>query len=233
MVGVDKLAPAPFSLALAAVLLFFLRRMWINKRARAGEERAAASEIVRSVLADARELSGEAVGVTTWNGIWHGERAQIRTIVDTLAVRKLPALWLSVTISEPVLTAATFDMMMRPGSVTTFSNFDQLAHTLPTPVNFPTDAVIRTNDADVDPPFESVAPHTALFAEGRAKELLITPHGVRIVWLLAEADRARYGVFRQADFGGAGLDAALLESLLAKCSAVRASIKSHATRVNS
>ena len=37
---------------------------------------------------------------------------------------------------------------------------------------------------------------------------------MRIVWLLAEAERARYGVFRQAAFGGARLDPALIERLL-------------------
>lgn len=227
------MAPAPFSLALAAALLFLLRRMWINKRVRAEQERAAAGEIVRSVMQDAREAPGETAGVVTWNGTWRGERAQIRTIVDTLAVRKLPAFWLSVTINEPVAARATFDMMMRPGSATTFSNFDQLAHTVPTPANFSVDAVIRTNDPDVHSPLESIAPHIAFFAQGRAKELLITPHGVRIVWLLAEADRARYGVFRQADFSGAGFDAELLEDLLAKCAAMRAAVKSDAAMVGS
>ena len=34
-----------------------------------------------------------------------------------------------------------------------------------------------------------------LFSEGRAKELLITPNGVRIVWLLAEAEQARATAF--------------------------------------
>ena len=36
------------------------------------------------------------------------------------------------------------------------------------------------------------AGHLDVFCDRRAKELLITRNGVRIVWLLAEADRARY-----------------------------------------
>ena len=94
-----------------------------------------------------------------------------------------------------------FDMMMRPGSPTTFSNFDHLDHTLPMAAGFPPEAVLRTDRKGVRFPHDIIASHLDLFAEGRAKELLITPNGVRIVWLLAEADRARYGVFRQAEFG--------------------------------
>ena len=94
-------------------------------------------------------------------------------------------------------------MMMRPGSPTTFSNFDHLDHTLPKAAGFPAEAVVRTDRKGVRFPSEIIAGHLDVFADGRAKELLITPNGVRIVWLLAEADRARYGVFRQAEFGDA------------------------------
>ena len=70
---------------------------------------------------------------------------------------------------------------------------------------------MRTDRKGVRFPLDIIAGHLDIFADGRAKELLITPNGVRIVWLLAEADRARYGVFRQAEFGDAKLDPALIE----------------------
>ncbi|TIX63253.1 MAG: hypothetical protein E5V33_13140, partial [Mesorhizobium sp.] len=73
-------------------------------------------------------------------------------------------------------------------------------------------------------PQDVIAGHLDIFAEGRAKELLVTPKGVRIVWLLAEAERARYGVFRQAAFGDARLDPALVERLLQSASALRDAI---------
>ena len=68
---------------------------------------------------------------------------------------------------------------------------------------FPEGAVVRTDRRGVLFPRQRIADHLGIFADGRAKELLIMPNGVRIVWLLAEADRARYGVFRQAEFGDA------------------------------
>ncbi|RAZ80692.1 hypothetical protein DPM35_04095 [Mesorhizobium atlanticum] len=179
---------------------------------------------VRSVVPDADDISDGTAGVVTWAGSWSGQRVQVRTIVDTLATRKLPTRWLSVSITEPVAVPGVFDMMMRPNSATTFSNFDHLPHTLPKVLGFPAEAVLKTDRRGVAFPQDLIAAHTEVFAEGRAKELLITPKGVRIVWLLAEAERARYGVFRQAAFGDAGIDPALIERLLEAASTLRQAI---------
>jgi len=197
--------------------------------ARAGRNRtkaalAADTASVRSVIPDATDISDGTAGVVTWAGSWNGQRVQLRTIVDTLATRKLPTRWLAVSITEPVAVPGVFDMMMRPNSATTFSNFDHLAHTLPKVLGFPADAVLKTDRKGVAFPQDLIAAHTDIFAEGRAKELLITPKGVRIVWLLAEAERARYGVFRQAAFSDAGIDAALIERLLAVACELRDAI---------
>jgi hypothetical protein len=212
------------ALMIALALVFHLRRMWLKKLAILSDARIDAARTVASVLTDCRDAPNGTIGVSTWTGTWRGERAQIRTIVDTLAVRKLPAFWLSVTIAEPIKIETIFDMMMRPGTTTTFSNFDLLPVTLLTPSDFPQEAVIRTDRPDAAPPLDVISQHIGLFAEGRAKELLITPNGVRIVWLLAEADRARYGVLRQAEFGEVGLDAERINALLEVCASLRAEI---------
>ncbi|TGQ34329.1 hypothetical protein EN859_025195 [Mesorhizobium sp. M00.F.Ca.ET.216.01.1.1] len=185
---------------------------------------AADEASVRAVITDAANISDGAAGVVTWAGSWNGRRVQVRTIVDTLATRKLPARWVSVSITEKVAVPGTFDMMMRPGSPTTFSNFDHLDHTLPKAPGIPAEAVLRTDRKGVLFPQDVIANHLDIFTEGRAKELLITPNGVRVVWLLAEAERARYGVFRQAEFGGVRLDPVLIERLLAFASALRDAI---------
>jgi hypothetical protein len=149
---------------------------------------------------------------------------QVLPIVDTLPVRRLPALWLLVTLQSPLPVTGRFDLMMRPTAPTTFSNFDLLPITLQRHPDFPRDAVVRTDDEDHVLPAHIVAPHLEVFEDSRAKELLITPNGVRIVWLIAEASRARYGVFREADFGEVDLDPDLLRDLLDKLVALRESI---------
>lgn len=215
--------------AIALGLVLHLAWLARTSRDRASAVLAVEQASIRTVIADAVDVSDGTAGIITWEGSWNGRRVQVRTIVDTLATRKLPARWLSVSIIEQVAVPAIFDMMMRPGSPTTFSNFDHLEHTLPKAPGFPADAVLRTDVRGARFPQGLIASHLELFSEGRAKELLITPKGVRIVWLLAEAERARYGVFRQAEFGGATLDPALIERLLNSASALRDAIN-HAER---
>ncbi len=213
-------------LAGAIALALVLHLAWLARGNRnKGLAALAADEAsVRAVVTDAANVSDGTAGVVTLAGSWNGRRVQVRTIVDTLATRKLPARWLSVSITEQVAVPGTFDMMMRPGSPTTFSNFDHLDHTLAKTAEFPAEAVVRTDRKGVRFPQDLIADHLDIFAEGRAKELLITPNGVRIVWLLAEAERARYGVFRQAAFGDVRLDPVLIERLLASASALRDAI---------
>ncbi|RWC89809.1 MAG: hypothetical protein E5V58_09425 [Mesorhizobium sp.] len=213
-------------LAGAIALAVVVHLVWLARKSRnrAREALAADTAGIRTVVADAVDVSDGTVGVAIWAGTWNGRRVQVRTIVDTLATRKLPARWLTVTVTEPVDVLGTFDMMMRPGSATTFSNFDHLGHTLPKTAGFPVEAVLRTDRKGVAFPQDVIAGHLDIFAEGRAKELLVTPKGVRIVWLLAEAERARYGVFRQAAFGDTKLDPALIERLLQSASTLRDAI---------
>ncbi|MBZ9722617.1 hypothetical protein LB516_12390 [Mesorhizobium sp. CO1-1-7] len=213
-------------LAGAIVLALVLHFAWQARRSRDRASAALAADEagIRAVVADADNVSDGTAGVITWEGSWNGQRVQVRTIVDTLATRKLPARWLSVSITEKVSVPAIFDMMMRPGSPTTFSNFDHLQHTLPKAPGFPAEAVLRTDRRGTRFPQSIIAGHMEPFSEGRAKELLITPNGVRIVWLLAEAERARYGVFRQAAFGDTRIDSALIERLLVSLSDLRDAI---------
>jgi hypothetical protein len=213
-------------LAGAIALALIAHLAWLARANRIKSLAAHAADLasIAAVVDNPVELPNGAAGVVTWAGSWNGERVQVRTVVDTLATRKLPARWLSVSITEKVDVPGTFDMMMRPGSATTFSNFDHLDHTLPKVAGFPPEAVVRTDRKGVRFPSEIIAGHLDVFSEGRAKELLITPNGVRIVWLLAEADRARYGVFRQAAFGENKLDPSLIERLLGAAAALREAI---------
>ncbi len=157
-------------------------------------------------------------------GVYGGFPVQIHPLVDTLATRRLPALWLLVTLQDKLPLTARFDMMMRPAGPTTFSNFDHLPHTIERPEGFPEHAVVRTDDPDAVLPASIVAPHLAPFFGPKAKELLITEKGLRIVWLLAEADRARYGVFRQAEFGEAQIDERVVRDILDRLIALRKDI---------
>lgn len=210
--------------ALVLAVVAHLGWMLLSSRRKAERTRARQAVSVASVLDGAADVSSGTAGVTTWAGSWNGRRVQVRTIIDTLATRKLPACWLSVSITEKVAVPCLFDLMMRPNAPTTFSNFDLLPHALAELPGFPAGSAVRTDRKNAHFPYETIAAHLGIFGDHRAKELLIGPDGVRVVWLLAEADRARYGVFRQADFSTVALDPALIDRLLAAASSLRDAI---------
>lgn len=158
------------------------------------------------------------------SGTYRGFPVQIYPLIDTLATRRLPALWLMVTLQDKLPVKARFDLMMRPAGATTFSDFDHLPHTLDDQEGFPEHAVIRTDNANDGLPASLIEPHLEPFFGPRAKELLITQNGLRIVWLLAEAERARYGVLRQAEFGNVRIEGGLARDILDRLIAIREDI---------
>jgi len=178
----------------------------------------------KALLESAAIEPGPTLGSYRLTGFYRDLPVQAQTVVDTLNVRKLPSLWLMVTIPEPLPLEATFDLMMRPSGPTTFSNFDALPVTMERPADFPEHAVLRTDDPAHVLPSHVVAPHLAPFFGSGPKELLIAPKGIRMVVQMAEADRARYGVFRQAEFGEVALEAPLLRDILDRLIAIRTSV---------
>jgi hypothetical protein len=211
------------SVAAAALALYLFRR-YRREREKRHSEPGRFFRGAMEVLEDARFEDTGTIGYPRLAGRYRGLAVQVLPVVDTLATRRLPALWLLVTLQGALPLKARFDLMMRPAGPTTFSNFDLLPFTVERPPQCPEHAVLKTDDPKHLLPAQVLAPHLDVFQESQAKELLITPTGVRLVWLLAEANRARYGVLREADFGGADLDPILLRGLLDRLVAIRQSV---------
>lgn len=211
-------------IVLAAGASWRLVSVYLTQKERQRQQSQALANVVRMAMPDAIDQMTPAVGVTTFRGKIEGQNVQVQVIVDTLATRKLPSLWLSLTVMEPVKINGIFDLVMRPNSALSFSNFDLRPNVLRLPTGFPENAVIRS-DVEADQlPLSGIANHVHLMADARAKELLISPQGVRFVWLVTEADRARYGVFRQADFGDVLPSPQLILTLAQKAMALRSDL---------
>ncbi len=211
-------------MALVAVIAFRLYQVYRKREARKQEETSA---LYRGAYEVVKNATLETQGPNEFPrlvGTYEGFSIQIKPVVDTLATRRLPALWLLVTLQDALPVKAHFDLMMRPAGPTTFSNFDHLPDTILAPEGFPEHAVIRSTDEHHVFPAEIIRPYLAIFTQKHAKELLVTENGLRVVWLLAEADRARYGVFRQAEFGMAGIEPDILKEILQTLLGVRRAI---------
>jgi hypothetical protein len=212
----------------ALVVAALLWRRWWRDRNRRDATPQRLFGPVFALIPDAVLEPTGTPGYPRLRGTFAGIPVQVWPVVDTLALRRLPALWLLVTMQASLPVRGRLDLMMRPAGPTTFSNFDLLPHTVPRPPGLPDVAVLRTDDLARAPPAEWLVGHLDVFEQPRAKELLITPQGLRLVWLLAEAERARYGVFRQAEFGDVAIDPAVLEDLLNRLLGLRDAIVARA-----
>lgn len=209
----------PLGLALAALGLWLAFRLVSESRARA-LSRASYFDAVKPLF-DGGETRVEPTGFPRMTGRRAGLAFDLQAIPDTLTFRKLPALWVLVTLPEPLPLDATLDLMARPLGNEPFTRFATLPQSLPTPADLPKDLAIRSDDATRIPPPDLIAAHSGIFADPRIKELVLSPKGLRIVILAEEADRGRYLIFREAEMGRSPLPASRLEPLLDRLAAIR------------
>jgi len=205
--------------AIVATLALNLRRA---AQARSGI-RGAFLNACRDLLAQPR-MQIVATGYPRLAGKYQGLEADIQVMPDTLTFRKLPALWVLVTLPGPLPVRATVDLMIRPTGVEPFSRFQSLNTQLDRPLGFPEDCAIRT-DCQADMPSEPlVRAHLHLFDDPMVKELVISPKGVRLVFLAEEAQRSRYLIYRDCEMGQTPLPAERLAPKLEALLALRADV---------
>jgi len=176
--------------------------VWIYRRdkKRFERERAALFEDVRGLLTEA-EISRAPNDYPKLRGRYRGHDVSIDAVVDHIAVRKLPSLWLRATVLTEIPYRATCDILARAHNVEFYSPSSELDHVLALPGGWPDHLTVKSDDPDAVPPEEILTRHIGVFEDPRVKELLVTPRGVRIVRQAAQGSRAEYLVLRQALFG--------------------------------
>ena len=213
----DRPALALLALLLIATAAVLALRL-VRAARRRGAARAAYLDDCAMLLGAVRRGRG-ATGFARICGQYRGQTFDVQAVPDTLNMRKLPALWVLVTLPVPTPLRATLDVMIRPTGIEPFSNFGTLPEQIVPPAGFPEDCTIRTDATDALPPASLLAPHLDLFDQDRIKELVLSPKGLRITMLAEEANRGRYLIFRDAEMGLEPLPrdaiAPLLDRLLA------------------
>ena len=209
----------PLGLALAALGLWLALRLIRETRARSAA-RAGYFGAVKPLF-DGGETRLQPTGFPRMTGRRDGLAFDLQAIPDTLTFRKLPALWVLVTLPEALPVQATLDLLARPSGNEPFTRFATLPQSLPTPPDLPKEIAIRSDDATGIPPPDLLARHADLFGDPRVKELVLSPKGLRIVILAEEADRSRYLIFREAEMGRTPLASARLQPLLDRLAAIR------------
>lgn len=209
----------PLGFALAALGLWLGFRLIREARARTAARAGYFAAVKR--LFDGGETRVQPTGFPRMTGRRNGLSFDLQAVPDTLTFRKLPALWVLVTLPEPLPLQATLDLLARPSGNEPFTRFPDLPQSLPTPPELPKEIAIRSDDATRIPPPDLLASHADLFEDPRVKELVLSPKGLRIVILAEEADRGRFLIFREAEMGRLPLDPARLEPLLDRLAGLR------------
>ena len=213
----------PIRIAFAAALACHV--LWLTRAVlRASRQRIAARagffDAVRPLF-DRVVIRVEPTGFPRMTGHLGPHAFDLQAVPDSLTFRKLPTLWVLVSLPEPLPVQATLDIMARPSGQEPFSRFADLPQSLPCPATLPEGTAIRSDDGARVPPWDRIARHMGIFADPHVKELLIAPKGLRLVFLADEAERGRYLIFRDAEVGLVALPSARLSPLLQSLLALR------------
>jgi hypothetical protein len=217
-------------LALAVILLAVLAWLYRRHRTQAKASRAAVFDACLDLFS-AYRIEQDDVDYPVLRGSYRGYHVILRPVVDQMAFRKLPSLWLLVTLRAPVPVRGSFDLLMRASNVEFYSPSSTLPVTLDAPPGWPEHGLIRCDDPQAIPPLSWLSPHVAFFDQDpRAKEMVITPNGVRLVYQIDEATRAHYLVLRQAVFEKATLAPDLAKDLLERAVALYEDLRARTRR---
>lgn len=191
--------------ALVAVYRHDQRRL----RARRGQ----LFKACHALFAEMRERQ-DGLGYPTLTGLYRGRRFHVDAVIDHIAVRKVPSLWLRVSLLAEHPHLATLDILMRAQNVEFYSPANDLPHRIEVPEGWPSEAVLHTDDPARMLPVQVVTPHLDFFRQPQAKEMLITPKGLRLVYQASQADKLHYQVLRTANFAQPVLAPDLLRDLM-------------------
>ncbi len=207
---------------IAALCAVFIPALWIiyrRARARHVAVRAAYFDDCRSLFDDCR-VTLQDTDFPVLEGRYDGHRFRLEPIVDHMAVRKLPTLWLKVSLLGDLPMAGVVDFLARPQNTEFYSPSASLPTSVRLPAGWPQHATLRTDGDDPSLAIDLLAPHMHIFDDPKAKELLITQRGVRIVYQASQGQRAYYLVLRQPQFGEPRLPLSLARQLLGQAIAV-------------
>jgi hypothetical protein len=205
----ESIAVAAFCILAAIVLAGIYRRDRARLRLLRGALFAPAYP-----LFDSYRVTQDGIGFPELHGRYCGHDFHIDAVVDMVTFRKLPSLWLRASLLAPVPFRGTLDIMVRAQNVEFYSPANDLPHAIEPPANWPPGTIVKTDDPEDMPPAAVVDPHIGFFDAPKAKEILITPKGVRLVYQIDQGTRAEYLVLRSANFTSPQVAADIMRDLL-------------------
>lgn len=201
---------------LVALAVVFVAILWAMHRRNRIKVRAQRSAMYADVLGlfEAPVITQDDVNFPVLEAVYHSRQIRIEPIVDHVAVRKIPSLWLLVTVKGAVPYPGAMDFLVRPQNTEFYSPSSRLHENIAVPPGWPEHAILRSDNAAGMPPVDRLTPHIKMFEDPKMKEFLVTQRGVRLVYQLDQATRPNYMVLREMVFGNFTLNQGLTTRLL-------------------
>jgi len=212
-------------LDVVAALLAVAALTWLYRRDVRGDRTVRESMFEQcSALFDPVRITRRHGDYPILTGRYRGHDVKLEPVFDTMAWRKLPSLWLKVTLLARNLGSGVLDVLMRPLGTEFYSPSADLPERIPLLRGWPREAMLCTRDRSTVPDLDRLTPHLHLFDGPKMKELVITPEGTRIVYQLDQAERPYYMVMRQVKFARQAVSPALARTLLDSVIAIHQSL---------
>jgi hypothetical protein len=127
----------------------------------------------------------------------------IELIPDTLVVRRLPQLWLCVTLRERVeRPRASIGALARPTGAEFYSRVHDFPERIDAPAGVESECLMRGDGRLAASELGRIgAVLRGILADPHIKEIAATPRGVRIIRQAAEGERGAHLLLRQIRFG--------------------------------
>lgn len=177
---------------------------------------------------DKAQLTHGGDGFPRLAGQYEGRAVRVELIPDTMTIRRLPQLWLSVSLLDRNPGVAGFSVLVRPTGNEFYSLNPRFAHRHEPPPGFPAEVLIRGDRGAGRLLAELSKPLGTILADPRVKEVAVTERGLRIVRQAGEGKRGEHLLLRQALFENANVTHTHLESVLHHLETLRAIVDTHA-----
>jgi hypothetical protein len=145
---------------------------------------------------------------------------------DTLVTRRLPQLWLVVTIREHIARPGpSVGALARPTGAEFYSCIGGLEHRVTSQALLDAPTMIRA-DRQLDATASATICEAvgAIFRDRRVKEIMVTGQVARIVSQAAEGDRGAHLILRQSRFASSSIDCDVLVRAIADADALRRAV---------
>jgi hypothetical protein len=143
-------------------------------------------------------------GFPSLEGRHLGRYVRAEFIPDTMTIKRLPQLWLSLSRLESRPENSEFAVLVRPSGTEFYSLTTGYEHRLEPPAGLPAEILARGSRPSAQRLLDRAGSVIGkILADPKVKEIGVTKKGLRLVWQASEGRRGEHLILRQCVFDDA------------------------------